>query len=132
MRCLRNTYKFDIGTHLRNLPHLYHDELVNLRIPLFVVSHGSCYEVIWSCAPKQCLQIESNCALWPLGHLRTIHSHVTSRTGGLAWDREMDIGHVTFGPSECAARGRRRNAHGRAHTTGMKRKDVWREDALKN
>ena len=35
----RGTHQFDIGTHLSNLPDLHHNELVDLWIPCFVVTH---------------------------------------------------------------------------------------------
>ena len=41
----KGTYKFHISSHLSNLAHLHHDELVHLRIALFVVPHlyvGKC------------------------------------------------------------------------------------------
>lgn len=38
----RETYKFDIGTHLGDLAHLHHHELVDLRIALLVVTHVGC------------------------------------------------------------------------------------------
>lgn len=38
----RKTYEFDIGTHLGDLAHLHHDELVDLRIALLVVTHVGC------------------------------------------------------------------------------------------
>ena len=33
------TYKFHISSHLSDLAHLHHDELVHLRITLFIVPH---------------------------------------------------------------------------------------------
>lgn len=38
----RETYEFDIGTHLSDLAHLHHHELVDLWIALLVVTHVGC------------------------------------------------------------------------------------------